>query len=137
VIATSPQASSPVSVREELDQHSLVFEVGDSFKASKASDFFLSTVNKAALQKYICEKWEKDLELRSAFGSRKLYLGGDFEEQTRTVIVEGDAVTPITDLESTQEEADTRVVLHALYSYLHDGVERIVIYASDTDIILT
>ena len=40
-------------------------------------------------------------------------------------------------LESTQEEADTRVILHSMYSVQNDWVERVIIYANDTDIITT
>ncbi len=38
-------------------------------------------------------------------------------------------------LESTQQEADTRIILHTLYSVQNEGVDRVVIHASDTDII--
>ena len=37
-------------------------------------------------------------------------------------------------LESTQQEADTRVIVHTLYSVQNEGVERVVIHANDTDI---
>ena len=40
-------------------------------------------------------------------------------------------------LESTQQEADTRVILHTLYSVQNEGDERVVIHANDTDIITT
>ena len=35
-------------------------------------------------------------------------------------------MSPITE-EEEEEEAGTRVILHAIYSHIHDGVERIVI----------
>ena len=38
-------------------------------------------------------------------------------------------------LESTQQEADTRIILHTLYSVKNEGVDRVVIHANDTDII--
>ena len=46
----------------------------------------------------------------SALGSRRLYLGGGFEEEANSVSVTKASVTPIIDLESTHEEADTRVM---------------------------
>ena len=39
-------------------------------------------------------------------------------------------------LESTQQEADTRVVLHSIYSVQNEDVERIIIHANDTDIVV-
>ena len=45
-------------------------------------------------------------------------------------------VQPVPDLQSTQEEADTHVFLHAIHSAQHEGIERVVIYANDTDIII-
>ena len=38
-------------------------------------------------------------------------------------------------LESTQQEADTRIILHTLYSVKNEGVDRVIIHANDTDII--
>ncbi|KAK1901168.1 Maltose/maltodextrin import ATP-binding protein MalK [Dissostichus eleginoides] len=40
-------------------------------------------------------------------------------------------------LESTQQEGDTRIFLHTLYSVQNEGVAKVVIHASDTDIITT
>ncbi len=38
-------------------------------------------------------------------------------------------------LNPTQEEADTRIVLHAIYSANHEHTERLVIHSNDTDVI--
>ena len=38
-------------------------------------------------------------------------------------------------LESTQQEADTRVIVHTLYSVQNEGVERVVIRGNVIDII--
>lgn len=37
-------------------------------------------------------------------------------------------------LESTRQEADTRIILHTLYSVQNECVDRVVIHASDTNI---
>lgn len=39
--------------------------------------------------------------------------------------------------ESTHQEADTRVILHSVYSVQNEGVERVIIHANDTDVIIT
>ena len=45
-------------------------------------------------------------------------------------------MTDVAALESTQQEADTRVVLHSIYSVQNEDVERIIIHANDTDIVI-
>ena len=45
-------------------------------------------------------------------------------------------MTDVAALESTQQEADTRVVLHSIYSVQNEDVERIIIHANDTDIVV-
>ena len=42
----------------------------------------------------------------------------------------------VPELQSTQEEADTRLILHALHSVQHDGVKRVIVHANDTDVIV-
>ena len=51
------------------------------------------------------------------------------------LLTEGTA-TDVTALESTQQEADTRVMLHAIYSVQNEDVERVIIHGNDTDIII-
>ena len=45
-------------------------------------------------------------------------------------------MTDVAALESPQQEADTRVVLHSIYSVQNEDVERIIIHANDTDIVV-
>ncbi|XP_034027542.1 uncharacterized protein LOC117511756 [Thalassophryne amazonica] len=47
------------------------------------------------------------------------------------------SVTAVPALESTQQEADTRVILYSIYSVQNEQAERVIIYANDTDIITT
>ena len=37
--------------------------------------------------------------------------------------------------ESTQEEANTRVILHSVYSFQNEGVEQVITHGNDTDTI--
>ena len=50
------------------------------------------------------------------------------------VLTEG-SVMHVPALESTQQEADTRIILHTLYSVQNERVDRVVIHENDTDII--
>ena len=63
-----------------------------------------------------------------------LYLGGGFTEETRSVVLENGSAKDVPPLESTQQEADTRIILHTLYSVKYEGVERVVVHATDTDV---
>ena len=56
--------------------------------------------------------------------------------EKKALIITPNEVQPVLNLQSTQEEADTRVFLHAIYCVQHNGTERIVIYANDTDVIV-
>ena len=43
-------------------------------------------------------------------------LGGGFKDETKSVLVTAGIVTDVAALESTQQEADTRVILHSIHS---------------------
>ena len=62
------------------------------------------------------------------------YLGGGFTEESKTYWLK-DSISEVTALQSTHKEADQRIILHALYSFKHDNVERVIIHACDTDIV--
>ena len=66
----------------------------------------------------------------------QLYLGGSFKEETKTILITEGSATDIAALESTQQEADTRVMLHAIYSVHNEGVDMVVIHGNDTDIVV-
>ena len=63
-------------------------------------------------------------------------LGGGFRDKTRTVLVTKDAVIPVAGLSMTQEEADTRIILHAIYGNNTDGCDKLIVHCSDTDVII-
>ncbi|XP_030833483.1 uncharacterized protein LOC105441519 [Strongylocentrotus purpuratus] len=113
------------------------YEVSDHYTAPDPQEFFAVAANKANLQNYLCEKWCENKHLDDNVGPTHLYLGGGFTEETKTVLITRESVMDVPALESTQKEADTRVILHTLYSVQNDKVERVVIHANDTDIIIT
>ena len=113
-----------------------VFEVSEQYKTPDPQEFFSVSANKAALLNFLCETWSNSEQQNPALGSTCLYLGGGFNEETKTILITEGATTDIAALESTQQEADTRVMLHTIYSVQNESVDRVVIHASDTDIIV-
>lgn len=113
-----------------------VYEVCEQYRAPDPQEFFSVSANKAGLLSFLCETWSKSEQLAQALGSTRLYLGGGFEEETKSVVLTKSSVTNILGLESTQQEADTRVILHTIYSVQNDSVDRVIIHGNDTDIII-
>ena len=72
----------------------------------------------------------------SALGRTHLYLSGGFKEETKSVVIKEGSVVDVPALESTQHEADTRIILHTIYSVQSDMVDRVVIHANDTGVII-
>ena len=99
-------------------------------------EFFAVSANKANLLSFLCDEWCENEKLKSALGPTHLYLGGWFKEETRSVVIKEGSIEDVPALESTQQEADTRIILHTLYSVQNDKVDRVVIHANDTDIII-
>ena len=69
-----------------------------------------------------------------------LYLAGTFRNPEVMKKIAGDQVTDCVDLFSIQEEADTRIILHALHADEQFGKSsvkgRIIIKCSDTDVLV-
>ena len=114
-----------------------VYEVSEQFQAPGPYEVFAVSATKANLLSFLCENRCENEQVQSTFGSSQLYLGGGFTEQTKSVMLTAGSVVDIPALESIQQEADTRLILHALYSVKNNGVDRVVIHANDTDIITT
>ena len=57
----------------------------------------------------------------------QLYLCGGFTDETNILLVNGRLVTSVPELESTHEEADTRIILH-----LVDAVNEVNLRRVDT-----
>ena len=70
---------------------------------------------------FLCERWCDEEQ-----------LGGGFKDDTKSVLVTAGIVTDVAALESTQKEADTRVILHFIHSVQKEDVERIIIHTNDT-----
>ena len=88
-------------------------EVKEQYKTPEPDEFFSVSSNKAQLLDFLCETWCKEEQINLSIGSTKSYIGGGFKDETRSVLITAGTVTNIADLESTQQEADTKVILHA------------------------
>ncbi|KAG1656369.1 hypothetical protein GQR58_023997 [Nymphon striatum] len=112
-----------------------VYEVSDQFRAPDPKAFFDVSENKAALLEYLCDNWVIG-ESVNPHQSIKLFLSGGFRDIHKSVLLTNGNESPVTELQSTHEEADTRLLLHSIYATQVEGVKRIVMYANDTDVIV-
>ncbi|KAG1668553.1 Protein smg8 [Nymphon striatum] len=112
-----------------------VYEVSDQFRAPDPKAFFDVSENKAALLEYLCDNWVIG-ESVNPHQSIKLFLSGGFRDIHKSVMLTNGNESPVTELQSTHEEADTRLLLHSIYATQVEGVKRIVMYANDTDVIV-
>ena len=53
-------------------------------------------------------------QLEPTISSTRLYLGGDFKDETKGVLITAGTVTDGAALASTRQEADTRIILHSI-----------------------
>lgn len=65
-----------------------------------------------------------------------MYLSGGFTDETRTMVADDHGAKEIPELGCTHEEADNRIILHAVSSAEVLGANRIIIHANDTDVIV-
>ena len=63
-------------------------------------------------------------------------MSGGFTDELKSIRVNSDGCVVVPLLNSTQEECDTRIALHAIFSAAHLGVKRVVVYGTDTDIMV-
>ena len=92
--------------------------------------------NKSSLLSYLCEKWDNDEEAGPQLEKDlKLFLAGGFRDATKSVLLTNGSISLVPELESNQEEADTRLLLHAVYA-TRVGTKRIVVLANDTDVVI-
>ena len=92
--------------------------------------FLCSSGNKSSLIKFLVEQW-KQPEHRKKLNGKAMYVTC---EETCFKMTEG-ACMEVPELLSTQEEADTRLLLHALHA-ARSGSKAVVIGAEDTDIMV-
>ena len=112
-----------------------MYQVSDQFRAPDPKTFFEVSENKASLLTYLCEKWETDEGVKP-HRSLKLFLSGGFHDVSKSVVLSEGCISPVTELQSKHEEADTRLLLHSIYATQLEGVKWIVIYVNGTDVVV-
>ena len=90
-------------------------------------DFIVADDNKAALLAFLSESWSQHPLHQD--DEHQFFISGGFQDEVKTVVVSSLGVVSIPDLQSTQEEVDTRIILHVIYSAKVLGAKRIVVVA--------
>lgn len=95
--------------------------------------FMKSTINKSALANFLCvyltDEAQSQLEQ-----NQSITLAGGFEDGLQVKVVDHRGVREIPELYSTHEEADTRILLHAIHlARLHS---RVIVRCDDTDVLV-
>ena len=98
-------------------------------------EFFAVSKNKANLLQFLCEEWCQREHLRSILGTKYLLFSGGFQEETKSVVIRDNAVKSVLELDSTQKEADTRIILHSIFALKTEDTERIITKANYTDVV--
>ena len=113
-----------------------MYEIKEQYIAPDLVEFFAVSKNKSNLLEFLCEEWSANEDLKASLGNVKLYLGGGFREETRSVVITREFVEQVPELESTQTEADTRIILHSIFAFKSENVSNVVIHAVDTDVVV-
>ena len=101
----------------------------------KWADFLRNDSNKKSLINFIYHEWQSD-KYAKYLKDREIYFVNEescdkFTSDGKITLTE-----PVCDLFSTQEEADTRIILHCLYACKQDNSRRICVRSQYTDVFL-
>ena len=89
------------------------YEINETTMTPSFKDFMTSKTNKARLQHFLCSSWEmNESQWHNAID---LYMSGGFLDESKSIRVSASGVLHVPHLQSTQEECDTRVLLHAIF----------------------
>ena len=92
--------------------------------------FLSSSANKANLIRFLVAEW-KTPKLREKLNDKQLYVAS---EET-CLHITNDQWAEVAELQSNQEEADTRILLHAAHA-AEEGYIAVVVTADDTDVMV-
>lgn len=92
--------------------------------------FLCSLKNKQAFIVFVTNEWKKDKYMEKLSGKTLVVTCGNSCYQLSSGVVQ-----PISELESTQEEADTRMVLHSLHE-ARSRFTSVVIVSEETDVLV-
>ena len=95
------------------------------------SKFMSSSKNKSVLTAFLCKDWTEKCPALIPEG-KQFVIGGGFQDNIFAICIDRQGATPIPELFSNQEEADTRMLLHA--NHCKENCDRIVFWSPDTDV---
>jgi hypothetical protein len=118
-----------------------IYHVNEGSSIPDWKKFLSNNRNKQELISFIGEFISKFVNADNPLPvEQTLYLAGTFRNLEVVKKIAGDQVTDCVDLFSIQEEADTRIILHALHADEQFGKSsvkgRIIIKCSDTDVLV-
>ena len=118
-----------------------MYEVIESRVIPDWKKFISSGENKQSLIKFLSDYIVEHINQKSSLQEgQSLYLVGLFSNTETVKMLNQNGMLDCSCLVSTQEEADTRIILHALYSdklYQENNVQgRIVVKSPDTDLLV-
>ena len=97
-------------------------------KIKQFDKFLKSSENKVAFIQFLANEWKKE-EYRSQLGDKVLYVNAE----GKCWRIDSGCALQITELFSDQEEADTKIILHAKHA-ADEGHPEILIVTEDTDV---
>ena len=112
-----------------------VYIGGPATPIPKQWDKYISNLNN---KKNLCDFLTHsmcNLMQRHLRESTQLVIGGRFKDGERCVAITRDSCVDVEDIKSNQEEADTRMLLHAKYAAGQCQEAKIVIQSPDTDVL--
>ncbi|KAK3750403.1 hypothetical protein QZH41_005565 [Actinostola sp. cb2023] len=104
--------------------------INPGHKVQQWRKFVADASNKQALTSFLCAEWQTD-KYRQRLQQKVLYVA--CEEQC--VKITQEQVQVVDDLISTQEEADTRLLLHGAHA-AKDRYQSVIIVSEDTDVFI-
>ena len=121
--------------RRQMSQISPEYIPANEIEVLEWKEFMNNPKNKANLLNYISCSWENSISFLQ--DNTSIVLGGTFLDGEKTVELKKEYVIHIQELMCTQhEEADTKIVAHLHYCVNKVDCTRVVVHATDTDIIL-
>ena len=98
--------------------------------------FLSNDNNKVALIDLLLREWEQDIYARKLLHRSIFFVCRD----TCILLSSEDGVTtdsiPVHELSSSQEEADTKIILHCMHASKQPQCEKIIVRSPDTDVVL-
>ena len=128
----NPSLKSMERQHRTSTKHQKIFELSAHVPTPPFKDFVNHSQNKAQLLAFLCMSWSNARDLRNI----KLLLAGGFSDKRTTLLVNQHATHNVVELDSNHEGADSRVILHVLYSFECLQAERVVVWSSGTDVIV-